>query len=368
MTDATTKRMLSAYRPLAGAPMFLSGWFQSPPQNFHRSEKVEIDVERDEPNVALPVQDLDTGFRHNKNTKFTNKEWTPPVFNEAAIVKGWDTLKREPGEIPYSDGEFIGRARARALRSLPKLERKIRRAIELMASQVLQTGKISIKDSTGALYEEDFEAKDTHFPNAATTWGDSGADPLNDLQGLAQKIRRHGKTRPRVLIFGETAFGKFIDDATVQKRLDNRNMKLGEVAPEVRGAGATFQGFVWIGHYRFEMWTYDGFYIDPETNTDKSFVDDNNVIMLSRAAPPDDAAARFDLTFGEMPLLKLPSDAARRFLPPATRLMDGERSLDLQLNAWFSGDGRNLHVSAGTRALTIPTAVDAFGCLNTQAA
>ena len=41
MSDTSTKRMISAYIQEAPPTLFLSGFFQSPPQNFHNSEEVE---------------------------------------------------------------------------------------------------------------------------------------------------------------------------------------------------------------------------------------------------------------------------------------------------------------------------------------
>ena len=361
MADSTTRRMLDAYLDMAGAPMFLSGWFRTPQQNYHTGEKVELDVERDEPDIALPVQDLSAGARHNKVSKYTNKAWTPPIFNEAATITAFDAISREPGAVPYDDPVIIATARARAMRTFPKLEAKIRRSIEVMASQVLQTGQINMLDANGdVLHTEDFSPKATHFPTVGTSWGAGGDDPRADLAALAKVVRRDGKSRPNVLVFGEVAFDKFISNADVQSYLDNRGMLIGQLAPEARGEGATFQGFVWIGNYRFEMWTYDGFYLDPQTGNHVPFIDDDNVIMLSREG-------RLDLTFGAIPRIRPPQADAVSFLPPAARLSEPSIGLDLSVNAWFSPDGQHLHVSAGTRPLTIPTAIDTFGCLDTTA-
>jgi hypothetical protein len=45
-------------------------------------------------------------------------------------------------------------------------------------------------------------------------------------------------------------------------------------------------------------------------------------------------------------------------------MSSSERGLDFTTNAWFTPDGRHLKVSAGTRPLTIPTAIDTFARLN----
>lgn len=358
MNNGSTQRMIEMYMEEADAPMFLSGFFQSPPRNFHTTELVTIDVERDDEDVAIVVQNLKAGARQNESSKYTSKGFTPPIFDEEGAITSYDLLKRQAGVDPFRDPEYLATAIEEAFKIFRKLEKKIRRTVELMGSQVLQSGVLTLRDAAGtALYTLDFVPKATHFPTAGTAWGSSGYDPLANLDALATVVRRDGKRVPNRLIFGSRAFQDFLANTDVQARLDNRNMMVGQLAPQVRGQGATFQGWVWIGHYRFEMWTYDGFYRDPQTASFVPYVGQDKVIMLSEGA-------RLDLTWGAIPLLRRPESSALAFLPP--RISSSEGLLDLTTNAWFSPDGKHLMVSAGTRPLTIPTAIDTFGCLTTR--
>jgi hypothetical protein len=45
------------------------------------------------------------------------------------------------------------------------------------------------------------------------------------------------------------------------------------------------------------------------------------------------------------------------------RIASEGKGLDLTTNAWVSPDGKTVNVSAGTRPLTIPTAIDTFARL-----
>ncbi|HEY3500674.1 MAG TPA: major capsid protein, partial [Polyangiaceae bacterium] len=208
----------------------------------------------------------------------------------------------------------------------------------------------------------DFVPKATHMVTCGAggygaTWATDGSTgvPLADLDLLARVVRRDGKKQPKQLVFGSSALQRFLANAAVQKALDKNVINLGQMAPVARGQGATFQGFVWIGHYKFEMWTYDGFYKHPQTGAITPYVDDDNVIMLSEGA-------RLDLSFGSIPMIRRPEAAALPFLPP--RISDGGMGIDLTTNSWFTPDGKHLKVSAGTRPLTIPTAIDTFARLN----
>ena len=151
MSDASTTRMISMYLERASAPMFLSGWFQSPPENFHNTEYVEIDIQRDDEQVAIAITDLTAGPRQNENTVFTNKRFKPPIFDEEIGISAFDMIKRQPGDNPFADPVYQANAVNQAFQGFRKLEAKIRRAVELECSQVLQTGKVTLIDSSGTI-------------------------------------------------------------------------------------------------------------------------------------------------------------------------------------------------------------------------
>jgi hypothetical protein len=361
MSDTSTIHLIDMYLEEASAPMFLSGFFRSPPQNFHTSEDVEIDIQRDDEQVAIVVTDLSVGPRHNESTLYTNKKFTPPIYDEQGAVSSFDMIKRQPGQNPFASPDYAANATRAAFSIYRKLELKIRRAVELQASQVLQTGALTLINQAGvALYTLNFQPKATHMVTVSTTWATNGATgaPLTDLGNLATVVRRDGKMEPKKLTFGDSAFQRFLANAEVQKALDVRRMETAAIAPVARGQGATFQGWVWIGHYRFEIWTYDGFYKHPQTGAATPFIDTDNVIMTCDGA-------RLDLTFGAIPMIVAPDQRALPFLPP--RISSASGGLDLTTNAWVTADGKQVMVSAGTRPLAIPTAIDTFARLNVTA-
>lgn len=357
MSGTTTRRMISAYIQSAAPTMFFSGFFRSPPENFHTSEEVEIDIERSEEDVSIVIRDLSTGYRLNSDDLYTNKSFKPPIHKEASPLNAFDLIKRMPGQDPFQSPSFQANAIVRAFKSFRKNEAKIRRSIEWQSSQVLQTGVVSLTDETGTvLYTLDYAPKSTHLPSAGVAWTTAGGDDkLGDLASLANVIREDGLVDADVLIFGETAFSLFLQDAGVQLQLDNRRINVGEIRPERRGEGATFQGFIWLGNYRFEMWTYNGRYKDPQTGNSTRFMNTNKVIMQA-------SSGRKDATFGAIPRIAPPDSRALPFLP--SRISNAEGGMDLFTNAWLTPDGEQLFVGSGARPLMIPTAIDTYGCLD----
>lgn len=366
MSDDSTRHIIEMYMDEASAPMLLSGFFQSPPRNFHTSEKVEIDVVRDDEEVAIAIQDLTVGARENESTLYVNKAFAPPIFDEAGTISAYNLVKRHAGQNPYADPDYAKNALEEAFSIFRKLERKIRRSVELMCAQVLQTGKVTCRDKAGnALFTLDFQARPAHFPTAGNAWGGGSATIAADIGALADLVRANGRKTPGKLIFGARAWQDFIADEKILKLLESRRADFGLLspgtgvgAPAVRGEGGTYNGYIWLGQYKYELWTYAATYRDPVTGNHVPYVNQDSVIVLSDQT-------RLDLTFGAIPFVRRPDQEALAFLPP--RLSDSGRGLDLTPNVWFTPDNRHLKVSAGTRPLPIPTAIDSFGCLKTRA-
>lgn len=359
MSDNSTKRLLRPFVQMAPAPLFLSGFFQSPPENFHTSEEVEIDIQRDGEDVAVAIQNIGDSGRVNENSTYSNKTFKPPIFKEIGVLGAQNLMKREPGNTPFTDFTYEAIALQRAARLTGKLQNKIRRSIEMMSSQVLQTGQLTLVNQDGvAVYTLNFQPKSSHFAPVGTNWAadGSGGDRLEDLAARASLIRQHGHRNPDVVIMGATAWHRFIASDKVRDAFKRDGLGLGQLAPQRRGAeGATFQGYVWAGSYRFEVWTYNGYYVHPQTGVPTPYVADDKIIMLS-------SQARLDLTFGAVPLIGDPPRDALRFLP--TRVSDGGRGLDMTLNAWFQPDRTGVNLSVACRPLTVPTEIDSFACLD----
>lgn len=362
MSDTSTIRLISAYNQMAAPLMFLSGFFQSPAENFHSSEEVEIDIVRSDEDISIVIQDLSAGYRDNSDDIYTNKAFKPPVHKERVNLNSSDLLKRLPGNTPFEAPNFRADIISRMFRKMVLIERKIRRSIELQASQVLQTGIVTLSDSAGtALYTLDYKPKATHFPTAGTAWNLAGADPAGDILALANVIRNDGLEDPDQLLMGESAFEAFIKNDDIQKRYDNRRIDQGTISPmQMRGNGGTYRGTVEIGNYKYDIWTYGGRYKDPQTGNKIQFLTPGKVVVRS-------SSARLDATFGAIPNIGRELGLTGPQIIPELpgRISNSAGSMDLFTNAWISDDGETLFGGVGARPLLIPTAIDTYGCIIT---
>ena len=363
MSDTMTIQMIEAYRSMASPTMFLSSLFQSPPRNFYNSEEVEIDIVRDTEQVSVAIQDLSEGYRMNSEDIYTNKRFKPPVHREAAILNSVDLLKRTAGSNPFESLDYRTSLMTRMFAQMTKVEAKIRRSIELQASQVLQTGKVNLIDSTDAtVYSIDYKPKSSHFTTAGTSWASASAKQMiADLSKLAEQIRSDGLVDPDQLIMGVDAFNALIATEGFKSLLDTRRIDQGRVSPMVmRSDGGSYRGVLEIGNYRFDLWTYGGRYATAKDATSTQYLNTEKVIVRA-------SGARMDATFGGIPNIGTMMGAGSQLLPELpNRMTNAAGGMDLFVNVWLSTDGEQLYGGVGSRPLLIPTAIDTYGCLDSN--
>lgn len=363
MSGNITRRMISAYYQEASPTAFFSGMFVARPENFHSSEEVEIDIVRSEEDVSIVIQDLSTGYRMNSDDLYTNKGFKPPIHKEAIPLNAFDLIKRMPGMNPFESPDFRANVITKMFGGMRKVERKIRRAVELQASQIMQTGIVTLTDSSGtALYTLDYKPKATHFPTAGTSWASATlAQKISDLTSLCDVIRGDGLMDPDELDIGSTVWENLLQTTGFLDRFDARRADLGTItAMDRRGGGGIYRGTLELGNYKLDVFTYNGRYKDPQTGTSTPFLDPGKVVVRS-------SMARMDATFGAIPNIGALLGASGRLIPELPqRMSSAENGMDLFTNVWMSPDGEQLFGGVGARPLMVPTAIDTFGCLDTQ--
>jgi len=361
MSNLDTKRMISAYTQKAKPSLFLSGFFQSPQENFHNTEEVEIDIERSDEDISIVIENMATGYRMNSADLSTNKGFIPPAYKEAIGLNSFELLNRMPGVNPFANNDFRANLILKFFKGMRKIEDKLRRSFEQQASQILQTGILTLKDDAGVdLYTLDFKPKATHFPTAGTAWN-AGGDVAGDINSVAEIIRDDGLEDPDQLIMGVDAFEAAIKNTDFKSRFDIRNITMGTISPMVpNGKGGNFRGTVEIGNYKYDIWTYGGRFKDPQTGLKVQYVDPASCIVRS-------STARMDATFGAIPNIgKLLGVQKTNLLPEMPgRVSNVEGGMDMFTNVWLSEDGENLFGGVGVRPLLIPTAIDTYGNIAT---
>lgn len=358
--EITREGWMQLYSQMRMPTGFLQRWFTVKPGNIYSGNKIALDVERYGEDVAVAIQKC-TGPNLNDIDQFTTKEFTPPAYGEAFPVDVCELLNRMAGVDPYSAAytEYASQLTAIMAKGFRLIGAKIDRAVELQASQILQTGTLTLTDDNGAtVYTLSFQPKATHFPTVGTSWSNTAtANPLNDIEDLAEVIRTDGKIDSDVLIMGKTALRNFLRNDDVTQVLDNRRIDLGAIRPEMRDSGATYYGYVWAGSYRFELWAYNEEYTDPQTGNPVKYIGDDKVIIMSSRTRLDMASARVPLPLG-------PDPRVAGLMPG--RISSREGSYDVTPNLYATTNGKQIMGELESRPLLIPVQIDGFGCLDTE--
>jgi hypothetical protein len=368
MSDTGTTKLIKLYEQRSARPRFFSSRFASPPENFHNTDKVEIDVVRQGQHIAIPVRDMKSGPRKMSMDNYVNKAFVPTVFNYDVSLAAADLATREPGVDPYTDPVWATAATRRIFAAMRKLEDMIRDGIEVMAAQVMQSGVLTLVDeSNNTIFSLDFQPLDATGTLASgdlmvttgTEWAADGASgtPLTDLGTLIANMAAHGYDATDA-VFGSTAIQRFLANAEVKTQLNLLRLNVGEIMMRGQGpgGGASRIGDMVIGGRLIRLWTYSATYLHPYTAAITPYLHAEKVVVWDETAPRD-------LTWGGIPLLPATSGQQQlSFIPP--RLSMPERGLDLQQVAYVTQDRKNLVVNVGCRPLTIPTAIDGFACID----
>jgi len=338
---------------------FLSSLFVTRPNYYTKSESVKVDIVRRGHKVAPFIKDLATGKVLVSAKDFTTKEFCPPVISLATPANLYDLMDRRPGETEYAEiGSWQGRLFNELKDALLEQHKMMSEALELQASQILQTGTLTLTDEdNNTSYVLNFSAAATHFPTVGTDWGAVGATPLADIESLCNVINSDGKRRPSLMLIGATAWQNLVADSGFAAAVRKDGLALGSLAPQLENKGAVYQGYLNVGSYRLDMYTYDATYEKLGSTTQYAYLGATKVVIT--AAPQD---LDFRAVYGGVPTLGM-KDPFRSIIPSEVTYENGLRVTN---RVYEDEAADTFQAESKCRPLLIPVSIDRFGCLETD--
>ena len=233
------------------------------------TEVVQVDVEKGRRTIAPLVSPRVPGRPQTRAQHQTNL--IKPAYVKPKVEFDPDTtpVERQLGE-PIGGNLSAQERHDRALfREMSAQDRQLIRREELMGTEALRTGKLTLVGEDYPATTVDFQRDATLSP-AALAGGElwSAATPkiAAKLEALAKLVRKASGVNPIDVIMGEDAFGAFIEDAAVKGELDNRGITGSALTPGIEvSEGLTFQGVF----RKRNVFTYSGWYVDPADDTEK---------------------------------------------------------------------------------------------------
>lgn len=351
--DKTMRFQIKAYDEAAkNEPnMFLTGFFgrQAGSVTHSNNKNVKVDVERDDQQIAVDVNRGGFG-RKNTGFLFSVHEFEPPLYDEYAPVTAGQVQDQMPGETGWEEIDPARRMMVYILKNQIKMTRKIKRGIELQASQVIFNGIANFK--TGD--DIDYNRLATHNIAPANPWSDTiNGDPIADLSAACTVNKNDGKSQSDIAIMGSTAWVEFIAHPKVTDYLNGRRIEVGSIKPSFVEKGVTFQGVIWVGDYRLEIYTYPETYTDPDTDLTTNYVPVDEVAVF-------DSSAYLAKAFAGVEMLIKDNEAYKKLGVPAIPIMVAGEIIpyaNVQLKTVYSG--------VQSAPLLIPVAIDTMAKITT---
>lgn len=244
------------------------------------TEQIFFDVENKKRRIAPFVSPLREG-RLVEDEGYVTKSFTPAYIKDKRVHDPNKALKRAAGETIGGSQTPLNRHQANLARSSADQLDMLMRRKEVMASEVLRTGKVTISGDGYPTVVVDFGRNAAHTVALTTTarWGESGVKPLENVEDWGLTILQNSGAIVRDVVMDTKAWRLFRADTTVEKYLDTRPLSAAEAGvrfAQFAALGLSYKGQ--IGEYRF--WVYSDWYVD-DSGTEQPILPDYTVLMVS---------------------------------------------------------------------------------------
>lgn len=248
------------------------------------TKQVDFDLVKGDRKI-LPYVHPDAGGKAVRMDGFQTKSYAAPLVSGYIATTAAQMMTRLPGEELYSGMTPAERAARKLVEEYGVLNDAATRREEYMCAEALKTGMIHV-EGPGVKEDIDFGFTNKVVLTGTAQWGKTGADIFGNLEDWVNRVLIEGFANVDTVIMGKEALRKFMADETVMKRLDNRRVEMGIIAPRELPGGVSYIGH--LNRPNLDIIHYAGVYqddwTDPKNPTVRPLVDDNMVILISSAA------------------------------------------------------------------------------------
>lgn len=279
-----TRTMLPMLSEEKSANSFLKNRFFSDERRFE-TKKVDIDIYVGKRRIA-PFVHPKIGGKTVERDGYRTDSFEPPEVSPDMVTTAEDMLKRAPGETIYGAGSPDERAAAQIGRDLAELDDMITRREEAMCSEALFQGQVTVKgegyDSVIAYWPTNPAEQPYLALGAGDRWNESTSDIQKNLRDAELEILQKSGVQAQDVILGRDALDAFLNNATLAKNLDNRRIDTGQIDPQRLENGVRYWGY--LKDSGLDIWSYDDWYIDPETGLEVPMVPTKSALIGSPRA------------------------------------------------------------------------------------
>lgn len=248
------------------------------------SKKVDIDIVDGKRKVA-PFVHPNIGGKAVSHEGFTTNTFETPEVSPLMITTAEDLLNRAAGESIYGMRSPNERAAEQLGRDLAELDKMITRREEMMCSEALFAGQVTVSgegydDTTIQYWPSDTSLQPKTTLTSPNRWGDSNIDPTIALRNVRRIIIQKSGITPRDAIMGKQALEAFLASLK-NTTLDMRRVDMGLIDPQHLPNGVTYWGY--LKDAALDIWSYDEYYLDNSGN-EQPIVPEKKVLIGSSEA------------------------------------------------------------------------------------
>ncbi|MFY0638703.1 major capsid protein [Maricaulis maris] len=233
--------------------LFFQQLIQSP------TEDIKWDIEEDDLRPAPFCSPVVEG-KVVEERGYQTKTFTPAYVKDKRRLAPAAALKRQIGEqIGGDDNQSPeARNRRRIAETMQKQVQGLNIRFELMASDVLQDGKLLVDGEGFDAIEVDFgrDAGNTVVLTGADRWGQTDIDPMDDLEEWSDTVLANSGVQVTDIVFGKDAWKQFRKSPQFKElvNMDNRGTASHAELTAFAAEGAVLKGV--LGSNEVRLWVY----------------------------------------------------------------------------------------------------------------
>lgn len=288
----STHYLLAAFKQLTPPTTFLRDRYfpTNAATDIFTTEDVLVEYKDGNKKVAPFVSPRKGGITFHRDGSYMVR-YTPPFVAPRRTLTIDELKVRGFGEALLSELTPQQRESVMMLQDIEELGDMITRREEVMAAEILTTNKCIMKhyadDLTTVVDEKEIKFFDEGTNPASYTptvkWdAASGVKIIDDIHAMIKMLTKKGLPASDLLVASDVA-NIILNDAAIQKLLDNRRYELGSVAPMELPSGATRICILNVYGRNINVISYEETY-ENESGADTAYIPAGTVVLTAPAA------------------------------------------------------------------------------------
>lgn len=279
MGDITTQRLNKVVPTLLRAQTALLTRF-FPTVDVSEEAEIKFDIENGKRRLAPFVAPFIAGKVVESLGKKT-ATFIPAYIKDKRVFKPKEATRRAAGERIGGDLTMQQRRMQHLNKELSDQQDMLTRRQEVMASEALRTGKLTVEGEGYDAVEVDFQRNPDHTIVLApgSKWGETGVSPVEDLEEWSETMLQNGGGVTVDVVLGTKSFGYLKADPKFKDAIDKT---LGQEDKVIIGTMAKL-GLKWKGQIDdVNIFVYSDWYVDPKTGTEERIWPENDVALIGQ--------------------------------------------------------------------------------------